>query len=368
MTFVDIGRSGYRFWDQSRLHSFSVDETHSELLDYITKDLSSLPHLLEKHIAKRMDLCTLEPTGRDSRDDEILQIQDILFSAHPYYRHEYKQVIMKAIGDYFNHLLVHLTIAKQNNTFLKSIDEEWYFERFSLLIPPSLLNGRIHPDGAIVDKFFFEYRKWIGEPITHKPDPLEEIFVYAPRQKPTGFIEEILTQKYVFDMLYYILDIAAQDINTLSTPQRVWLYQKMFHSSADRLEIGATKKSLFYSAECDNHHDIFPHLHEQECTNSEFTASDLREELLSAIEYAKSNSPSEFYEEYMIENIRQLLYLEVLSMIQTNTVIRKCRNCGKYFVVKNRNIAYCERLDESGKRCSDVGSTRSFQRKMSEEE
>ena len=55
-------------------------------------------------------------------------------------------------------------------------------------------------------------------------------------------------------------------------------------------------------------------------------------------------------------------------MLQDRVMVRKCRHCGKYFVVANRRIAYCDRVDEAGVRCSAVGSQQSFQKKMESDE
>ncbi|MGO4928349.1 DUF6076 domain-containing protein [Fundicoccus sp. Sow4_F4] len=52
------------------------------------------------------------------------------------------------------------------------------------------------------------------------------------------------------------------------------------------------------------------------------------------------------------------------------TLVKKCRNCGRYFVVKNLNVEYCSRLidpDEESldnRTCSDVGPKRSYMKKL----
>lgn len=60
-------------------------------------------------------------------------------------------------------------------------------------------------------------------------------------------------------------------------------------------------------------------------------------------------------------------------MILDETLIKKCRNCGKYFVVKNLNVEYCDRRinnDEESddyRTCSDVGPKLSYQKKLEED-
>ena len=86
------------------------------------------------------------------------------------------------------------------------------------------------------------------------------------------------------------------------------------------------------------------------------------------VEYARTITVDKPYEEYRINSLRQLLYLEVWSMLQDRVMVRKCRHCGKYFVAANRRIAYCDRVDGSGMRCSAIGSQQSFSEKMASDE
>ena len=61
-------------------------------------------------------------------------------------------------------------------------------------------------------------------------------------------------------------------------------------------------------------------------------------------------------------------------MVLDQTPVKKCRNCGKYFVVKNLNVEYCDRPiddDEESddhRTCSDVGPKRSYQKKLEQDQ
>ena len=97
-------------------------------------------------------------------------------------------------------------------------------------------------------------------------------------------------------------------------------------------------------------------------------AENMRSYFKTAIKYAEQITSNQIWRGYEIDDLRQLLYLEVLTMIQSETMVRRCKNCGKYFVIRNRNTAYCDRATVSGQLCSEIGSKISFQKKMNSEE
>jgi hypothetical protein len=89
--------------------------------------------------------------------------------------------------------------------------------------------------------------------------------------------------------------------------------------------------------------------------------------LKNAVKYAKKVMTNDLYEEYEINDLRQLLFLEIQLMIKNNIGIKKCKNCGLYFV-SNKKTAYCDRIVEGvDKPCSVVGPKRPFQQRMDDD-
>lgn len=87
--------------------------------------------------------------------------------------------------------------------------------------------------------------------------------------------------------------------------------------------------------------------------------------LANAADYIKDLSKEGFLEEYKITNLHQLLFLEILSMIHANKHIKKCKNCGVYFIVPNTKVEYCNRIAPGEeKTCQVIGPTRTFERKL----
>lgn len=61
---------------------------------------------------------------------------------------------------------------------------------------------------------------------------------------------------------------------------------------------------------------------------------------------------------YFIEcaDIIQALLIELLEIAKLNIEIKKCRNCGKFFVPDNRSDEiYCSNVYENGKTCKEIG-------------
>ena len=72
---------------------------------------------------------------------------------------------------------------------------------------------------------------------------------------------------------------------------------------------------------------------------------------------------------YFIEctDIIQTLLIELLEIAKLNIEIKKCRNCGKFFVPDNRSDEiYCSNIFENGKTCKEIGHFK-VQQKMIQE-
>lgn len=72
---------------------------------------------------------------------------------------------------------------------------------------------------------------------------------------------------------------------------------------------------------------------------------------------------------YFIEcaDIIQALLIELLEIAKLNIEIKKCRNCGKFFVPDNRSDEiYCSNIFENGKTCKEIGHFKVQQKLMHE--
>lgn len=386
MAYAGFIDHGYKYFDKGHYLLFSENNTHDLLFNYVAQDISGLTKLFDLYISQRMDISTFKLYDYSWNNTAIDQMQKLLIAAHPYYKYEANEVLIRAIGDYFNSLLLYLRYYQRIN--IPDFSKAWYMERITNLLGPLLKQrepSRDETEGYPPENLYNEYQKQIGESIytAGQSDIEMEIFVCdIPRKMPVGLSNEIRTQSEIYNMLYFLLDISAQELDELTTQQRVWLYSNITATSKARIIVSkqlSLKNSIIYR---DNYNerqiaeysrtldDKFRSLYDICGLNvgRDGIPASMSKDFHSAVEYTKTVTIPKPYEEYKIDCLYQLLYLEILSMIQDKVMIRKCRRCGKYFVVANRKIAYCNRIDESGVCCSTVGSRQSFQKKMEADE
>jgi len=377
MAYALFNENSYKYFGENNCVLFSADNAHIHLFDYITKDLSCLSELLEQYILQRMDIATFELKEQTNSTEYITRIKEILLSVHPYYEHEYRKVILHEIGDYFNNLLAYSYYCLKF-PHINITEKKWYTDRITPLMQPLLQAGDTYPTD-----FYNKLQKWLS------PEGylIEEFFIPdIPQKMPIGFNSEIETQISIYNMLYFILDISALGIKELTIPQRMWLYGNIFYGTYNYSAEMSVKQQLTFWASARHQYEYTDTLNSEngkkinETFNQLYSLrrlnigrdgipANLMEYFNSAVENAKSiTTTATVYEKYEINNLYQLLYLEIISMIKSNIMIRKCKNCGKYFVANNRKTVYCNRIDKSGTYCSAVGANRSFQQKLVKDE
>ena len=374
--------------DDDGIALFEEDGTHNYLFEYVAKDLTFLEELFESYINCRLNTKTLELCRDSSGDKYPGLIEEILKSLHPYYQltfrefREFRKYCIDRIGRFFNNLLKYRcdTCRDFDPEIAKS--KEWYLKTLEGLLEPFLQIGDEHP----VD-FFYKYNRQNDDYFYTAGVPFDdfEAVNFGVGKGKFNIISDLMaTQNTIRNILYYVLDITAHIFNALNPIQRLWLYGEEIGEWPKRLLITrhfSFGKDLTSSDSADNDMDQKANRTEQEplsfpqfnvLENHQSKDNRIPRELTksydSAIRAAKEIVTMQFYDEYEVNSLKDLAYVEIMSMIQNETMIRTCKNCGKYFVVTNRNTAYCDRIDESGKRCSAVGPSREFQKKMKEDE
>jgi len=373
MAYVAISDKGYTCFSDSHSTLFSEDSSHNLLFEFTFKDLSFLQTLFMQHVSACINVDTLELADNECKIDTSKMIEDIVKSVHPYYKDIYTTIIIEEIGRYFNDLLL-FSVYTAYKIKESVITKDWYTKRIA-----SLLSPWMQPIDTYPTKFYNEFQEQICADGYYEDPSIEYVaFIKVVTYKPIGFEREISDQRLIRNMLYYILDIAAdQSIADLTIPQRMWLCDNMFDLKYKKSQL-TIERTISYNSPCQSFHEesagnvydlFFPvlHLDCRDLEKSEISESK-KEHLRLAIESARRVQSTEYTDEYKVDNLHQLLYLEVMAMVQDGVMIRKCKNCGKYFVVHNRKTFYCDRVNELGERCSAVGTFKNFQRKVAMEE
>ena len=68
---------------------------------------------------------------------------------------------------------------------------------------------------------------------------------------------------------------------------------------------------------------------------------------------------------YIVRSLEDLLKYEVYNMTQAEKRIKRCKNCGRYFVIDKGNVEYCDRIATGEtKPCSEIGKSRTYEQKI----
>ena len=78
--------------------------------------------------------------------------------------------------------------------------------------------------------------------------------------------------------------------------------------------------------------------------------------------------PPDIVELYEINSLDDLIRFEFIKMIEQDIYIKKCKNCGWFFIPRRRADAeYCERVfGDTNRKCSEVGATLRYEKKVAE--
>ena len=94
-----------------------------------------------------------------------------------------------------------------------------------------------------------------------------------------------------------------------------------------------------------------------------------KEEKIDPIDVMKENGKNLSVMNYtIIESVIELFYFEFMQMMKNGKQVKRCKCCGKYFVLKdNRKRKYCDRIFKDGKRCSEMGHINTYKESLGDE-
>lgn len=85
-------------------------------------------------------------------------------------------------------------------------------------------------------------------------------------------------------------------------------------------------------------------------------------ELIQAV--AETAEDSECHT-YVITQLEDLLSYEIYGMTQADMRIKRCKYCGRYFIVDKGNVEYCDRITPGEtKPCNEIGKMRTYEQKI----
>lgn len=357
---------GYEYCDVDGTVFYEESNEHNGLFKFLASDLSELPRQLESYFSKIINTSTFKSKNFKPTYDDKEEISDFLYEIHPYFEYVSSEVFDNAIGEYFNALLIQSSYNDTDYSFSPIYDKEWYLECFNSLFPDITFCEK-----GLSELFYKQYSDMVKE---------ED---HLPPLPPKGFYNLISLQDELKSMVFWMLDALAPRLNTLTIPQRVWLYGNIHSTVSDQPHMIVTKQISFkdphregfasqysrleYIDSIDHHFTLYGDLRNYH-ENQDDVHADALHALDRLINYTKNGYTEGIYEEYEVNDLFEVLFIEVYHIILSNKAVKKCRHCGLYFVVNNLNVDYCNRIVEGEvKSCSVIGPKRAYQKKLEDD-
>lgn len=215
-----------------------------------------------------------------------------------------------------------------NTDFHSFESSEVFIDKYSVVAIGELANLPIYRDYNEN-----EYLDMLKDVVNNSADKLEKY--------KRALIEDIT---YIYNLNY------LEELSHLSPAQRLHILRGSEKTSAVLKLYNAKDLKLQF-----NNFGDFTHFYITKEDDAQETAKYVNTEILSS--YC-----------FTCTSIIQSLIIELLEIATTENIeIKKCTNCGKYFVPDNRSDEiYCSNIFENGKTCKEVGHFRTQQKLMKE--
>ena len=366
MPFIKTGKSSYTALDYDYRMLFE-SENYSDLFSFVYKDLKPLQKAVQEYAECVIDTEKFKVKNAADyvRQHYFNEVYNELIKIHPFYKGMYFYPNNLAM-DYVNDLLTPFPFDTSEAT-LKSRD-------YALRI---LNNYKEYAD--IVWAFIATEHKDF-EPVDAKfcnllitPETCWEkleknnAFLHASRPpKPIPACELLYAQRTLLQLFYWVLDLGNTLVSDLSFAHRYALWDKLFSFYLfPVIESTITKISGYDpngdedTSESKLHQALFSgHNKEPVLDNGilkEFLA--IKKSIKKEAEY--------FPATYNVNYILDLFMLEFEMLVREDLKLRRCRHCGRYFIIKNLKNFYCSSIaDGETEPCDVIGSDRSYRKHL----
>jgi len=191
-------------------------------------------------------------------------------------------------------------------------------------------------------------------------------YVHLP---PQGLYDLINLQDQLHRMIFWILNPSVDYLNELSTNERIVLYNTIFEKQSGSRPVSFSTKISFSNNKKELNAIRYKHLNVLH-KNPGNLDQEATEELKNVVERVRNTNVIGLIKTYKVKELADILFYQFYHMVLFEEKVKKCRNCGKYFVVRNLNVEYCSRPiigSNDDKTCSDVGSKLAYQKKLKED-
>lgn len=406
MLYIRILQDGYLASNDSGQELFDSGHDHERFFHFLESDTEPITKSLKKYFDSVIDQTILNVLDGKPNLSALNKAKKDLEALHPFFRYnDYFSIVSEMLASHLNYAL----LLPQHSGTKYSI--EWYGERLKPLVEKLLQDSRYNRVHKEENRF-----------LIHMPNPdltyktFEKNFygkylsALESGNKASIGMHGILFPKYLQNQLkhqvYWLIDASARYFSKLTLDQRTSLYRRIFprkygladlkvlkHTSfsnphrekmSPQLRSLNTKMGALEAVQNDALDPFIQDLEEKKSKeaydketreflaelkdNSVLLDQDLLRDLNQLIEEVISENEPAFYEEYEVHTLYQLLFLELEQLIKNGTIVKRCRQCDRYFITANKNVEYCDNIAEGETLpCSEIGSTRAFLKKLDED-
>lgn len=382
MLYIRPTGDGYEAFDIYHHPVFS--ETGCQhLFTFIEADTGNLSAMLLEYFSKRIDADSLSAIDAEIPGTLCKDIKKEMDNNHPFLSSNRYVTLFAMLAEHLNSIIYSSSKSSQPPS------RDSYEALLRHLFQPMLTIGAEPLPPSVVPtsmEFVGKYYK-----------QLEAMYQQHIQLSGLGYIETVRAEaeRYIF----WVLDRASFRFKDLDRATRVRLYSQVFRKSA----IGADLRfiSNFYWKEPEEY-DYYAHTREGRLMEDIFSnkafddrileeraqehrakmvqyltrfnsdrqelTDELKEFMDDEIAAARDDKTVTLFEEYRVDNFYQLIQLQLWLLTKGDTIIKRCRNCGRLFVAERLSSDYCSRIaDGETEPCDVIGPKKSFAKLMEED-
>ena len=385
MLYIRPTENGYEAYDIYH-HLVFVEEGCDLVFSFLESSSEKVTELLQTYFDKRIDLKTL--TKKDGKVSKTLceGIKKEMERIHPFLASN-------------RHAPMFAIMAEQLNRYIYIIDRERpvpreeYYELYRHLIQPIVSIGTQPLPPTLVPTS--------NEFIERYYSQLEAI--YPEKAGRPGFQYIEIVRKEAERYVYWVLDQSAFRFKDLDRGARVRLYSRVFRKSIINSDLRFVSRYYWKEPEA---YDYFANSARGrliEGIQSGLSAEDAsarteqqiqeRRDRMETAEYlallnsdrqqlsdelkaymdaeisaAREESTATLFEEYQVNTLYELIQLQMWLLSKGETIIKRCRHCGRLFVAEKPSVDYCMRImDGETEPCNVVGPKKAFSKRLEED-
>ena len=368
-------------------HDLIIDDSYEHLFSFADCDMQPTVDLLLQYFRSRVDVDTMEI--REPSSDADISIADLyasLISIHPFFTSsDHATALPDLLAATYNALLIQQDIQ---------LSEEDYKASLHTLVSDATIycqnqTGYLesYHDQLLMEKRYYD--------------------AYTSKRSTCLAITSLISfQKYVRAYLYWVRDASADRFRDLDMTERLRLFRQVFGETNAwqplrlreyscigtpggkgmrriiekgqwRLIQAAVNGSGDFEAIADETEKekkaelerlSYAKVLIELSSDTEDLDADISRWMKKQITAIKKETSQPLFKAYEISSFTDYILLQLRLLTEKSAIIKRCKNCGQYFITERTNIDYCQRiLPGETQTCFVIGPRRVYNKTLSDD-